>query len=77
MRANPMALLFALVGLVPLLVAGAGLAAALLQRAGHGILVWGGLPLLGLCAAVLALGAGLGAAAGGRRGRNRSPDGED
>lgn len=68
-----MILLFALVGLVPLLAGGAGLAAFLLQRAGFGIAVWGLLPLAGLLVAVLALGAALGKAAGGKRG----PGGEE
>lgn len=76
-RANPMVLLFALVGVVPLLVGGAGLAAALLQRAGFGLVVWGLLPLLGLCVAVLVLGAALGKAAGGNAGGKRGGAGGD
>lgn len=81
-RTNAMILLFALVGLVPLLAGGAGLAAFLLQRAGFGLAVWGLLPLLGLCVAVLALGAALGRAAGGKRGgsaedRNRGSSGKE
>lgn len=66
MRANPMAMLFALIGAVPLLAGGAGLAGLLLQRAGFGIVVWGLVPLFGLLGAVLVLGAVLGKAAGGR-----------
>lgn len=75
-RSRQMALLFALVGLVPLLVGGAALAAVLLQRAGFGLAVWGLVPLLGLCVAVLALGAALGGAAGGGKDR-RKPSGEE
>lgn len=71
-RTNAIIMLFALVGIVPLLAGGAGLAAFLLQRAGFGIAVWGLLPLAGLCVAVLALGAALGKAAGGRRGGGES-----
>ena len=82
MRADPMAMLFALVGAVPLIVGGAGLAAFLLQRAGFGMLVWGLLPVLGMLVVVGALGVVLGKAAVVRRGgsgrddgRNRKEDG--
>lgn len=81
MRADPMAMLFALVGAVPLIVGGAGLAAFLLQRAGFGMLVWGLLPVLGMLIVVGVLGAVLGKAAVVRRGsgrdegRNRKEDG--
>lgn len=71
-RTNALVLLFALVGLVPLLAGGAGLAAFLLQRAGFGLAVWGLLPLLGLCVVVVVLGAALGKAAGVSRGRRKS-----
>lgn len=73
MNGNPMAMLFALVGAVPLLAGGAGLAGLLLQRAGFGIAVWGLLPLLGLLVAVIVLGVVLGKAAGGKRERSRKP----
>ena len=62
-----MVMLFALIGAVPLLAGGAGLAGLLLQRAGFAIVVWGGLPLAGLLVVVLVLGAVLGKAAGGKR----------
>jgi hypothetical protein len=71
-RTNAVIMLFALVGIVPLLAGGAGLAAFLLQRVGFGLAVWGLLPFLGLCVAALALGAALGKAAGGRRGGGAS-----
>lgn len=74
MRATPMAMLFALLGVVPLLVGGAGLAGLLLQRAGFGVAVWGLLPFLGLLVAVLVLGVVFGKAAGGKR-ENGGDDG--
>lgn len=73
MRTQPMIMLFALLGAVPLLVGGAGLAALLLQRAGFGIVAWGMLPFLGLLAVVLVLGVVLGKAAVAKR----ENDGED
>lgn len=63
-----MAMLFALVGAVPLVVGGAGLAAFLLQRAGFGIVVWGLLPVLAMLTVVGVLGVVFGKAAVIRRG---------
>ena len=74
MRANPMTMLFALLGAVPLFVGGAGIAALLLQRAGFGVVVWGVLPFLGLLAVVLVLGVVLGKGAVARR-ENEGDDG--
>ncbi len=72
-----MAMLFALVGAVPLIVGGAGLAAFLLQRAGFGIVVWGLLPVLGMLAVVGVLGVVLGKAAVVRRGSGRDDGGRE
>ncbi len=53
---HPQTLLFVLLGTVPLVVAGAGVAAFLLMRVGYGVLVWAVLPFLAslLIVAVLA-----------------------
>lgn len=66
-RIGPKALLFVLIGAVPLAVVGSGLASFLLLRAGYGPLVWAGLPFLGLMLAVGVLGLVLGLAASGPR----------
>ncbi|WP_041328288.1 hypothetical protein [Rubrobacter xylanophilus] len=74
-RPAPGVLLGVLVVAVPVLVAGAGLAAFALLRAGYGLLVSGGLPLVALLAVVGALGAALGRAASRRRGDGSGGDG--
>ncbi len=77
---RPIVLLYLLLGVVPLLVGGAGLASYLLLRAGYGFLVWGLLPLGALLLLASGLGAGLGAAAGGNlpgpRRKEEKPHGE-
>ena len=72
---RPIVLLYLLLGVVPLLVGGAGLASYLLLRAGYGFLVWGLLPFLSLLLISLALCGLVWWAAGGTlpgagRGRN-------
>lgn len=74
-RTAPGVLLGVLVAAVPVLVAGAALAAFLLLRSGYSLLVGGGLPLLVLLVVVGLLGAGLGRAASRRRGDGRGGDG--
>lgn len=79
---DPKKLLFVLLGVVPLCVAGSGIAAYLLQRAGYGLLVWGLVPLGGLLLVALILGGGLGWAAsrprnGGRSSERSSEDQRD
>lgn len=70
-----MTLLFVLVAAVPLGVAAAGIASFLLLRAGYGILVWAGLPFLGLVLAAGVFAFFLGRAARGRqRPEDRSQD---
>lgn len=79
-RMHPQTLLFVLLGTVPLVVAGAGVAAFLLMRAGYGVLVWAVLPFVASLLVVAALafvlsraaraGRGQGGSTGGRR-RNR------
>ena len=64
-RTRPFALLFILLGAVPVVVGGAGLASFLLLRAGYGLLVGGLLPLLVAILIAAGLGAILGRAAGG------------
>ena len=64
-RIHPITLLFVLLGVVPLLVGGAGVASFLLLRAGYDFLVWGLLPLVVLLLIAGSLGAVLGMAAGG------------
>lgn len=63
-----MKLLYTLIAVIPLIVAGAGLAAFLLLRAGYGPLVWGVLPFLAMLALAGVIGAILGRAATNRRG---------
>lgn len=74
-----MKLLYTLIAVIPLIVAGTGLAAFLLLRAGYGPLVWGVLPFLAMLALAGVIGAILGRAATNRRGTDagsssRSPD---
>lgn len=68
-RMHPQTLLFVLLATVPLVVAGAGLAAFLLMRAGYGVLVWAVLPFAASLLVVAALALILSRAAGGGRGR--------
>jgi hypothetical protein len=67
---HPQTLLFVLLGTVPLLVAGAGVAAFLLMRSGYGVLVWAVLPFVASLLVVATLAFLLSRAAGGRRGRD-------
>jgi hypothetical protein len=71
-RAHAKAMLFVLIGVIPLVVAGAGLASVLLLRAGYGLIVGALLPFAVSLLLAAALGAILGRAAGGRR-RTRGP----
>ncbi len=78
-RMHPQTLLFVLLGTVPLVVAGAGVVAFLLMRAGYGVLVWAVLPFVASLVAVAAISLVLSRAAGGRGGssggRRRRRDG--
>ena len=65
---HPKTLLFILVGLVPLVVAAAGVVSFLLLRAGYGLFVGGVVPFAVSLLLAAALGALLGRAASGRRG---------
>ncbi len=72
-RMHPQTLLFVLLGTVPLVVAGAGVVAFLLMRAGYGVLVWAVLPFVASLLAVAAISFLLSRAArGGREGRGSS-----
>jgi hypothetical protein len=62
-------LLFVLLGTVPLVVGGAGVAAFLLMRAGFGFLLWGVVPFVASLLVVAALSFALSRAA--RAGRDR------
>jgi hypothetical protein len=72
-RAHAKTMLFLLIGAVPLVVAGAGLASFLLLRAGYGLVVGALLPFAVSLLLAAALGAALGRAAGGRH-RTRGRD---
>ncbi|MGH3146911.1 MAG: hypothetical protein ACRDTR_14045 [Rubrobacter sp.] len=72
-RMHPQTLLFVLIGVVPLVVAAAGVVAFLLMRAGYGILFWAVLPFAVSMLVIAVLGLLLGRAAGGRRG-SEEPD---
>ena len=83
-RAHAKTMLFVLLGTVPLVVAGAGMAAFLLMRAGYGVLVWAVVPFVGslLIVAALAFVLSRAARAGGGQdecgssgGRRRDRDG--
>ncbi len=76
-RMHPQTLLFVLLGTVPLVVSGSGLAAFLLMRAGYGLLVWAVLPFFVSLLLVAALAFALSRAAGGRQaqGERRPPEG--
>ncbi len=67
-KVHPLTLLLVLLGAVPLVVGGAGLASFLLLRAGYGYVVGGVLPFLLSLLVVGVVGAVLGRAASGRRG---------
>ena len=71
-RAHAKTMLFVLIGVIPLVVAGAGVASFLLLRAGYGLVVGALVPLVVSLLLAAALGAGLGRAAGVRR-RTRGP----
>ena len=68
-------LLFVLLGAVPVVVAGAGVAAFLLMRAGYGVVVWAVLPFVASLHAVAAIALFLSRAARSDRGRDRGRDG--
>lgn len=82
---DPMKLLYVLLGVIPVLVAGAGAAAFLLLRAGYGPLVWGVLPFVVMLLLAGSIGALIGRSAttrGGQRGErppreSRKNDGKD
>jgi hypothetical protein len=69
-RMHPQTLLFVLLGTVPLVVAGAGVAAFLLMRAGYSVLVWAVVPFVGSLLIVAALAFVLSRAARAGRGRD-------
>ena len=71
-RAHARAMLFVLIGAVPLVVAGAGLASFLLLRAGYGLVIGALVPFVVSLLVAAALGVVLGRAAGSRR-RTRGP----
>jgi predicted Kef-type K+ transport protein len=74
-RMQPQTLLFVLLGTVPLVVAGAGVAAFFLMRAGFGFLVWGVVPFVASLAAVAAISFLLSRAARMGRGGDESSEG--
>ena len=69
-RAHAKRMLFVLIGAVPLVVAGAGVASFLLLRAGYGLVVGALLPFAASLLLVAVLGVALGRAAGRTRGRD-------
>ena len=73
---HPQTLLFVLLGTVPLVVAGAGVAAFLLMRAGYGVLVWAVLPFVASLLLVATLAFVLSRAAGGHRGQDERASSE-
>jgi len=68
---HPKTLLFILIGVVPLVVVGAGVVSFMLLRAGYGLFVGAGVPFAVSLLLAAALGALLGRAASGRRGPQR------
>ncbi len=73
---HPKTLLFILVGVVPLVVAGAGAVSFVLLRAGYGLFVGGVVPFAASLLLAAALGALLGRAASGRPPGRRPQDRE-
>ncbi len=71
-RARAKTMLFVLIGIIPLVVAGAGLASFLLLRAGYGLVIGALVPFVVSLLVAAALGVVLGRAAGSRR-RTRGP----
>jgi hypothetical protein len=69
-RLHPQTLLFVLLGSVPLVVAGAGVAAFLLMRGGYGVLIWAVVPFVGSLLVVAALAFVLSRAARADRGQD-------
>ena len=75
-NASPRTLLFALVAIVPVVVAVAFVAAVVLQRAGFGLVVWALVPFVVSMALIAGLGVVLGrAAVRSSEGRSRKDDG--
>lgn len=73
-RMHPQTLLFVLLGTVPLVVAGAGVAAFLLMRSGYSVVVWAILPFVASLLAVAAIAFLLSRAARSDRGQDCSRD---
>jgi hypothetical protein len=71
---HPKTLLFVLLGVVPLVVVGAGLASFVLLRAGYGLVVGALVPFVVSLLLAAALGALFGRAASGRREGPHSSD---
>ncbi len=76
-RMHPQTLLFVLLGTVPLVVAGAGVVAFLLMRAGYGVLIWAVLPFVVSLLAVAAIAFVLSRAARSDRSRDSQRRGRD
>lgn len=76
-RMHPQTLLFVLLGTVPLVVAGAGVVAFLLMRAGYGVLIWAVLPFVVSLLAVAVIAFVLSRAARSDRGRDSQRRGRD
>jgi uncharacterized membrane protein len=74
-RMHPQTLLFVLLGAVPVVVAGCGMVAFLLMRAGYGVVVWALLPFLASLLAVAAIAFHLPRAEKRDRGQDRGRDG--
>jgi hypothetical protein len=74
-RMHPQTLLFVLLGAVPVVVAGCGVVAFLLMRAGYSVVVWALLPFLASLLAVAAIAFLLSRAARSDRGHDRGRDG--
>ena len=71
---HPQTLLFVLLGAVPVVVAGFGVVAFLLMRAGYGVVVWALLPFLASLLAVAAVALLLSRAARSDRGQDSGQD---
>lgn len=70
-RLHPKTLLLILIGIVPVTVAAAGVAAVLLQRAGYGLFIWAILPVAVALLFVAVIGIVLGRAASNWRGSDK------